>query len=76
MTSSSNQRRRIAVVGGGVVGLTTAIVLSSEHDVTLIGEHIGVLSDSIKASAMWHVYLVPETTRSRRGAFPKDWPTS
>ncbi|MGH9969764.1 MAG: FAD-dependent oxidoreductase [Pyrinomonadaceae bacterium] len=61
MKSISNHRKRVAVVGGGVVGLTTALVLSREHDITVIAEHVGTSSDSRKATAIWHVYLVPET---------------
>jgi len=57
----NNQKKKIAIVGGGVVGLTSALVLSSEYDVTIIAEKVGVKSDSWKATAIWHVYLVPET---------------
>lgn len=53
--------RRVVVVGGGVVGLTCALVLSLDHDVTVVAGRVGTSSDSIKATAIWHVYLVPET---------------
>lgn len=56
-------RKRIAIVGGGVVGLTCAIELSREYSVTVIAEKIGTESDSIKATAVWHVYLVRETAK-------------
>ena len=56
-----SDRRKIAVVGGGVVGLTCAVELSQDHDVCVVGEYIGTESDSRKATAVWHVYLVPET---------------
>jgi glycine/D-amino acid oxidase-like deaminating enzyme len=55
------RRRKIVVVGGGVIGLTTALELSCEHDVTIVAELIGTSTDSWKATAIWHVYLVPET---------------
>ncbi len=58
---TSNPKKRIAVVGGGVVGLTCADVLAPEYDVTIIADKVGVKSDSWKATAIWHVYLVPET---------------
>lgn len=52
---------RVCIVGGGIVGLTCAHVLSRRHHVTLIADRIGAETDSIKATAVWHVYLVPET---------------
>jgi glycine/D-amino acid oxidase-like deaminating enzyme len=61
MDAVRSQGRRIAVVGGGVVGLTSALVLSYDHNVTVVADRVGVLSDSSKATAIWHVYLVPET---------------
>jgi D-amino-acid oxidase len=54
-------KKRVAVVGGGVVGLTCAYRISDDHSVCVIGEKIGPESDSWKATAVWHVYLVPET---------------
>ena len=41
--------------------MTTALVLSDEHDVSVVAELVGKHSDSRKATAIWHVYLVPET---------------
>jgi len=61
MGTSGRPRRNIAIVGGGVVGLSCALRLAGDHDVCVIGENIGVASDSRKATAVWHVYLVPET---------------
>jgi D-amino-acid oxidase len=52
---------KIVVVGGGVVGLTTALRLADECSVSVVAERIGPASDSWKATAVWHVYLVPET---------------
>lgn len=52
---------RIGIVGGGVIGLTCAHVLASHHRVTIVADALGVETDSIKATAVWHVYLVPET---------------
>lgn len=54
-------RKAVCVVGAGVIGLTTAIVLSRQYDVEIIADRIGVDTDSVKATAIWHVYLVPET---------------
>lgn len=54
-------KKKIGIIGGGVIGLTCASVLSSKYDVSIIAEKIGVESDSWKATAIWHVYLVPET---------------
>ena len=51
----------IGIVGGGVVGLTCAHVLSAGHRVTIVADALGAETDSIKATALWHVYLVPET---------------
>ncbi len=53
--------RRIVIVGAGVVGLTCALVLSPDYDVTVVADRVGTSSESIKATAIWHVYLVPET---------------
>jgi len=52
---------KIIVVGGGVVGLTTALTLADEFSVSVVAERIGPESDSWKATAVWHVYLVPES---------------
>ncbi|MCC8949391.1 FAD-binding oxidoreductase [Bradyrhizobium sp. Arg62] len=51
----------ICVVGAGVIGLTTAIVLADRYDVGIIADKFGADTDSVKATAVWHVYLVPET---------------
>jgi D-amino-acid oxidase len=61
MENTKTIKRKISIIGAGVIGLTTAYTLSKNHDVTIIADLIGTASDSIKASAMWHVYLVPET---------------
>lgn len=53
--------KSICVVGAGVVGLTTAIVLASRYEVQIIADKFGADTDSVKATAVWHVYLVPET---------------
>lgn len=54
-------RKKIAIVGAGVIGLTTACELSSDFEITVLGDLIGRETDSWKATAIWHVYLVPET---------------
>jgi D-amino-acid oxidase len=54
-------RKSIVVLGGGVIGLTTAAVLSQAHDVKIIASKFGPDTESVKATAIWHVYLVPET---------------
>jgi D-amino-acid oxidase len=53
--------KKITIVGGGVSGLTTASCLAETCTVTLVGESIGVHSNSVKATAVWHIYLVPES---------------
>lgn len=57
------QRKKIAIVGGGVIGLCCALELSMKHEVSIFAEKLGVQSDSVKATAVWHVYLVPETEK-------------
>jgi glycine/D-amino acid oxidase-like deaminating enzyme len=57
----SDSELRICVVGGGIVGLTCAHALSRRHRVTIVADRFGAETDSIKATAVWHVYLVPET---------------
>jgi D-amino-acid oxidase len=59
--NNSSEKKKIVIVGGGVIGLSCALLLSTDHQVTIVGEKIGVNSDSWKATAIWHVYLVPET---------------
>lgn len=59
--TNQHEKKKIVIVGGGVIGLTCASVLSSYYDVSIVAEKVGVKSDSWKATAIWHVYLVPET---------------
>ena len=54
-------KKKICVLGGGVIGLSTALVLSKDYDVTIIADKFGNQTESRKATAIWHVYLVPET---------------
>lgn len=51
-------RRSVVVVGGGVIGLTCALVLARDYDVTVVADAIGVNSPSVVATAIWHIYLV------------------
>lgn len=51
-------KRSVAVVGGGVVGLTCALVLARDHDVTVVADTFGASSPSVVATAIWHIYLV------------------
>lgn len=78
-------RKNIIVVGSGVIGLSTAITLSRQHNVRVIAENFGPATDSVKATAIWHVYLVPETaevlnwsaiTLSRLIEIARTFPTS
>jgi D-amino-acid oxidase len=60
-------RRRVVVVGGGVIGLTCAVVLARQYDVTLVADTFGVNSPSVVATAIWHIYLVdPNDQRTLR----------
>jgi D-amino-acid oxidase len=59
--NKSNAKKKIVIVGGGIIGLSCALALSSDYQVTIVAEKVGVKSDSWKATAIWHVYLVPET---------------
>lgn len=61
--TSSKPRRRINVLGAGVVGLSCACELARDHDVVLIAEKFGVETASASATAIWHLYLVPETVQ-------------
>ena len=47
-----------------MIGLTTAAVLSQAYDVKIIASKFGAETESVKATAIWHVYLVPETETS------------
>lgn len=60
MTNRSD-KAAVVVVGAGVIGLTTAIELAEDRPVTIMAEDFGPASASVKATAVWHVYLVPET---------------
>jgi D-amino-acid oxidase len=54
--------RDVAVIGAGVVGLSTAIrLLESGYRVTVLAREVGIESQSRLATAVWHVYLVRET---------------
>ncbi len=50
--------RSVVVVGGGVVGLTCALALAREYDVTVVADTFGIDSPSVVATAIWHIYLV------------------
>ena len=65
---SPSERKTIVVVGGGVIGLTTAIVLSDTHQVKIIARRFGERNESAQAVAMWHLHLVPETETVLRWA--------
>jgi D-amino-acid oxidase len=52
------ERGPVIVVGGGVIGLTTAIRLAKNHRVTVISEKLGADTNSALATAVWHVFLV------------------
>lgn len=49
---------RIAVIGGGVIGLSTAITLADKYDVTVVAEKFAADTRSTLATAVWHVYLI------------------
>ncbi len=56
----SNRIPHVLVLGAGVVGLNTALRLSSQYPVTIMADQFGLQTDSRKATAIWHLYLVPE----------------
>lgn len=58
---SSPPRGALTVLGAGVIGLTSAIELSRHYDVRVVASQIGPATDSRKATAVWHVYLVTES---------------
>ncbi len=49
---------RIAVIGIGVIGMSSAHELSREHDVTVFHDKALAETTSAIATAIWHVYLV------------------
>jgi D-amino-acid oxidase len=51
-------RKRIAVVGSGLVGLTCAYELGANDDVTVLHDRDLLDSTSAIATAIWHLYLV------------------
>src|SRR5690349_10507240 len=51
-------RKRISVLGAGVIGMTCANVLADEYEVTVFADEIGIESASRVATAIWHIYLV------------------
>jgi D-amino-acid oxidase len=57
------KKLNLIVLGGGVVGLTCALLLSERHTVKVVANKFGTETESVKATAIWHVYLVPETER-------------
>ena len=57
-------KRRVCVIGGGVVGLTCAEVLADGFDVTIVADRFAAESASIVATAIWHVYLVDKDDTS------------
>ena len=75
---------RVTVLGAGVSGLTTAVVLEQEgHDVTVVARDKGVATTSGAAGAVWLPYQVgpPEralawahATRERLTAIAGTWP--
>ncbi|MCA1659576.1 MAG: FAD-dependent oxidoreductase, partial [Verrucomicrobiaceae bacterium] len=52
-------KRRVAIVGAGVSGLTCAIVFAeSGFDTSILAEQIGDRTDSAAAAAIWYPYDV------------------
>ncbi|PXA77589.1 hypothetical protein DMC25_23215 [Caulobacter sp. D4A] len=49
---------KIAVIGAGVVGLVQALELAPDHDVTVFADLFAADTNSVKATAMWHLFLV------------------
>src|SRR3954447_11734459 len=51
-------RQKVAIVGAGLSGLTSACELAATHDVTVFYARPPELTTSAAAIAIWHVYLV------------------
>lgn len=49
---------KVAVIGAGVVGLTTAVELASKNSVVVMSDQDILSTTSATATAVWHVYLV------------------
>ena len=55
---NNSPRKHVVVLGAGVVGLTTAIRLAQQYKVTIVAEKTGRATNSVHATAVWHVFLV------------------
>jgi D-amino-acid oxidase len=62
------RRRQISVIGAGVSGLTSAIVLAERgYDVTLFAAEMSITTSAV-ASAIWYPYHIgPKETVERWG---------
>jgi D-amino-acid oxidase len=49
---------RVAIVGAGVVGLSSALALSAEHEIEIFAAQESLGTTSAVATAIWHLYLV------------------
>ncbi|TFY79292.1 hypothetical protein EWM64_g4722, partial [Hericium alpestre] len=53
--SAPNQKKHVVVLGAGVIGLTTALVIqqSTDYQVTIIAEHFATDPKSIRYTSHW-----------------------
>jgi D-amino-acid oxidase len=62
ITSPSKRKRRVAIIGAGVTGLTCAIVFAENgYETTIWAHETGDETNSAAAAAMWYPYDVGST---------------
>jgi predicted NAD/FAD-binding protein len=52
MAGMGNDRKRILVVGGGVIGLTCAAMLGERHYVSVKAKQFSTATESVKATSI------------------------
>ena len=59
--------KRVVVIGAGVVGITQAFTLAEKHQVSLVADKFSIDTNSVKATAMWHIFLTKIDPKRLRG---------